>query len=220
MVQARAQATRQAILDAAVRLFGEIGYGNAALSEVIEAAGVTKGAACYHFASKESVAVALVEEADTRIAETIASVLAHPGPALENLIRATFVIADLSQSDPAVHIGVQLCHGLPQISTAIPGGYTGQQELAVDGLRAAVSEGDLRADVDPDAVGHTLFVAMVGNHLKSEATGRHPRDGLLTVWRILLRGILAEDSAEFFDRFLDRMGHQSASAALQSGQTS
>lgn len=205
MIQARAEATRQAILDAGVRLFGDVGYCSTALNDIIEGAGVTKGATYYHFRSKEAVAVALVEQADARIAETQAAVLAHAGPALENLIRSTFIVTDLSRSDSAVRVGLQLHHALPQVSTWRAEGLMRIQTLIIAAVRAAIAEGDLRADLDPEDLGRTLFAAFVGNYLTSEAAGLNPRTGLVTLWRVLLAGILAGDSAEFFTRFLDRI---------------
>lgn len=214
MIQARAEATRQAILDAGVRLFGEAGYCNTALNDIIEAAGVTKGATYYHFRSKEAVAVALVEQADARVAETVAAVLAHPGPALENLIRSTFFVADLSRSDPAVRVGMQLPHALPQVSNWKAESHIRIQTQIIDAVRATIAEGDLRADLDPEDLGRTLFAAFVGNHLTFEASGLDPRTGLVTLWRILLTGILAGDSAAFFTRFLDRIGVHHPDAPL------
>ena len=40
--QARSEATRQKILDAAIDLFSEVGYASATLGEIIERAGMTR----------------------------------------------------------------------------------------------------------------------------------------------------------------------------------
>jgi TetR/AcrR family transcriptional regulator, cholesterol catabolism regulator len=45
--------TRQALIDAAVRLFGERGFHGTSVQELVDAAGVTKGAFYHHFGSKE-----------------------------------------------------------------------------------------------------------------------------------------------------------------------
>lgn len=212
-IQARAEATRDGILAAAVRLFGEVGYGNTALSDVIEEAGVTKGAAYYHFPTKESVAVAVMGRSDAKVAEIVDAVLTQPGSALENLIQATFVVADLSHTDPAVRVGLQLRHGLPQITSSTTGAYTEQQTVGIGALRRAVAEGDLRPGVDPDVAGRTIHAAVVGTHITCAAAGTHPRDGLITMWRFLLEGMLAEGSADFFNRLLARIDRRYASPA-------
>jgi AcrR family transcriptional regulator len=49
-------------LEAAASVFDEQGYDRATIAEVLERAGVTKGALYFHFASKEQLALAVIEE--------------------------------------------------------------------------------------------------------------------------------------------------------------
>ncbi|MGW3008072.1 ScbR family autoregulator-binding transcription factor [Streptomyces sp. NPDC001219] len=60
--QDRAIRTRRVILEAAASVFDEQGYDRATIAEVLERAGVTKGALYFHFASKEQLALAVIEE--------------------------------------------------------------------------------------------------------------------------------------------------------------
>ncbi len=85
------------ILDVAVELFDSVGYRNASLADLITATGVSKGAFYYHFTNRESVAAAIIEEADAMLQTTSREILADPsGGALGNLIRTVFEIAALS----------------------------------------------------------------------------------------------------------------------------
>ncbi|MFE1764174.1 ScbR family autoregulator-binding transcription factor [Streptomyces angustmyceticus] len=59
--QDRAIRTRRVILEAAASVFDEQGYDRATIAEVLERAGVTKGALYFHFASKEQLALAVLE---------------------------------------------------------------------------------------------------------------------------------------------------------------
>jgi len=59
--QPRALRTRNEILAAARRVFAEQGYDGATVDDVAEAAGCSKGAYYFHFASKEEVLLALVD---------------------------------------------------------------------------------------------------------------------------------------------------------------
>jgi len=68
-VQARADATRRKIMDAAVDLFDEVGYGDTPLSAIIDRAKITKGAFYYHFADKEAVAAAIIDDGGVRVEE-------------------------------------------------------------------------------------------------------------------------------------------------------
>ena len=67
--QPRAEVTRQVIMDAAVELFDEVGYGETTLTAIIERAETTKGAFYYRFADKEAVAGAIIDEGGVRVEE-------------------------------------------------------------------------------------------------------------------------------------------------------
>ncbi|MFF5499787.1 ScbR family autoregulator-binding transcription factor [Streptomyces aquilus] len=60
--QDRAIRTRQAILVAAAKVFDDVGYDAATISEILKEAGVTKGALYFHFTSKEELAQAVLAE--------------------------------------------------------------------------------------------------------------------------------------------------------------
>ena len=55
VVQARAEATRRRIIDAAIALFSEEGYGDTGLAAIMDRADVSKGAFYYHFESKDQI---------------------------------------------------------------------------------------------------------------------------------------------------------------------
>ncbi len=59
--KAEAEETRQAILDAAERVFFRKGVANSSLDEVAAAAGVTRGAIYWHFSSKTDLFIGLYE---------------------------------------------------------------------------------------------------------------------------------------------------------------
>jgi len=63
--QLRAKLTRQHLLDAARRVFGEGGYAGATVDDVARAAGCSKGAYYFHFATKEDALLALAEDWST-----------------------------------------------------------------------------------------------------------------------------------------------------------
>ncbi|MGW7242922.1 ScbR family autoregulator-binding transcription factor [Streptomyces sp. NPDC054804] len=54
--QERAIRTRRAVVEAAAAVFAERGYTAATIAEILERAGVTKGALYFHFDSKEALA--------------------------------------------------------------------------------------------------------------------------------------------------------------------
>ncbi len=69
--QARSEATRQALLTAAERLFATRGYLAVSVDEMCRAAGVSKGAFYHHFPSKQAVFLALLEAWLARLQSTL-----------------------------------------------------------------------------------------------------------------------------------------------------
>ncbi len=63
--------TRQALLRESRRLFATWGYGAVGLSEIVRAAGVTKGALYHHFGSKADAFRAVLEEVQQEVAEAV-----------------------------------------------------------------------------------------------------------------------------------------------------
>ncbi|MFF2846149.1 TetR/AcrR family transcriptional regulator [Streptomyces sp. NPDC058001] len=63
--------TRQVLLRESRRLFAARGYGAVGLSEIVDAAGVTKGALYHHFDSKEDLFRAVLEEVQQEVGTAV-----------------------------------------------------------------------------------------------------------------------------------------------------
>ncbi|MEZ0446625.1 TetR/AcrR family transcriptional regulator [Cellulomonas sp. ICMP 17802] len=61
---AKGRATREEILDAAVQLFGEVGYHTASLREVASRVGISHPGLLHHFPSKAALLAAVLERRD------------------------------------------------------------------------------------------------------------------------------------------------------------
>ena len=68
----RTARTRTALLGAARALFAERGYAGAGREEIVERAGVTRGAMYHHFASKEALFLAVYELVERELLDAIA----------------------------------------------------------------------------------------------------------------------------------------------------
>src|ERR1700730_17692352 len=110
--QVRSEATRRKILDAAIDVFGEVGYAAAGWGTIIERTGMTKGALYHHFDSKESLASAIIEEGSETLLNAFHSVCGLGSPALENMIHGTFAVANLLGIDKTARAAEQLTAAL------------------------------------------------------------------------------------------------------------
>jgi TetR/AcrR family transcriptional repressor of lmrAB and yxaGH operons len=79
---------RQPIVDAAVTLFRRQGYAGTGLNDLVDASGAPKGSLYHYFPEgKASIAVAAVEEAGRRVAETMTK-LARETASTADMMRA------------------------------------------------------------------------------------------------------------------------------------
>jgi AcrR family transcriptional regulator len=203
--QARSGATRQKILDAAMDLFGEVGYAAAGLGEIIERAGMTKGALYHHFDSKEALATAIIEQGDNLSRDAFGHVCQSSSPALENLIHGVFVITDLLVSDKAARTAEQLTRGLAEFNDTASHVWPNRLEAMTIQASRAIAEGDLRDGLDPQMVSESFLNAMLGAQLLS--TAAQDSDHITRLTRsleLLLPAIVAEQSLDYFRQFLAR----------------
>jgi AcrR family transcriptional regulator len=69
----RSSATRRALLDAGRELFAARGFAGAGQEEIVERAGVTRGALAHHFGTKQGLFRAVVEAVEVELTEHIAT---------------------------------------------------------------------------------------------------------------------------------------------------
>ncbi|GAC1601302.1 MAG: TetR/AcrR family transcriptional regulator [Acidimicrobiales bacterium] len=76
----RGARTKVALVDAARQRFGINGFGATLLDDVVADAGVTKGALYHHFADKEALFRAVVDEVKRETTEPLSEWFLHPDP--------------------------------------------------------------------------------------------------------------------------------------------
>jgi AcrR family transcriptional regulator len=212
--QVRSEVTRRKIIDAAIDVFGEVGYAAAGWGTIIERTGMTKGALYHHFDSKDSLASAIIEEGSEALVDAFRHVCGSASPALENMIHGTFAVAAVLNSDKMVRAAEQLTAALSGFNKAAAEFCARLVELMTAEARRAALEGDLREDLDPAVVSESLIGAMFGLRLLSTAIAAKGRGGddvgeeLLgrtgRMWELLLGGIVSEASLPYFRQFLAR----------------
>jgi len=203
--QARSEATRQRILDAAIDMFSEVGYAAAGLGEIIERAGMTKGALYHHFESKDALATAIIEQGTDLTLDAFRQVCESSSPAFENMVHGVFVVTDLLVSDKAARTAEQLTRGLAEFNSAASRVWSSQLDAITTQARRASAEGDLREGLDPDVVGESILNAMFGAQLLCKTAGGNDHIKRLTrSLELLLPAIVADTSLTYFQEFLAR----------------
>ncbi|WP_029113854.1 ScbR family autoregulator-binding transcription factor [Mycobacterium sp. URHB0044] len=207
--QSRSEATRRMIINAAVDLFSEMGYPSTGMGDVIERVAVTKGALYHHFRSKESLALAIIDE----YLSAQRRAFWRPNdasPALESMIQGVIVGAEGAMTDKLIRTGADLLHTLAKFNDQAADYYRKWIAEVAARVRQAQVDGDVRADVDPEVVGEFIVSALVGVELIWSSTSGSPdlvqRVG--QAWELLLPAIATESSLPYFREFLARQSQR------------
>ncbi|MDF3298501.1 ScbR family autoregulator-binding transcription factor [Streptomyces tropicalis] len=190
--QLRAEQTRATIITAAADLFDRRGYERTSLSDIVEHAQVTKGALYFHFAAKEDLAHAIMELQAHAAHQVMSEVDGRGCSSLEALVRITFALTRLSVDGPVTRAGLRLATGGVEVRAPLRHPFTEWLEIATRKLHGAVRESDLHAEVDVQAVAHSLVCFFVGTRIAGrplEPVARLPRR-TAEMWHLLIRGLV------------------------------
>ncbi|RBM11814.1 TetR/AcrR family transcriptional regulator [Streptomyces sp. PT12] len=176
--------TRQCLLRESRRLFSTLGYNAVGLSEIVSAAGVTKGALYHHFGSKSELFRAVLGQVQQEVGERIAAVADERDDLWDQLVTGCLAFLEVS-TDPAIQ-RIMLVDGPAVLGwgewRAMNEATSGRRLAEV--LTALVDEGTITAQpVEP--LTHLLSGAM-NEAVLWLATSPRP-DGLADTVRALTR---------------------------------
>jgi len=97
----RGEATRAQLIAVATRLFASRGYEDTSIEAVLQEADVSRGSLYHHFAGKEALFEAVLDDVETKVgSQTIAAAVGADGPAAA--LRAAFLAWIKLAGDPVV----------------------------------------------------------------------------------------------------------------------
>jgi AcrR family transcriptional regulator len=152
---------RQAILEAAMRVFSQGSYAGATTAGIAREAAVTEPVLYRHFASKRDLYFACLDEAWTRLQEALAAVIAEVGPEQAPLAigRTGLGLRALRVLPPNLWIaGIVEAGGDEEIARHVRAHMREVHDFIADTLRRAQELGAIPADRDPEAEAW-IFVA-------------------------------------------------------------
>ncbi len=176
-IKEEALETRQAILDAAERVFYERGVSQTTLADIAAAAGVTRGAIYWHFANKRDVYEALIQRLvdpiEARLTETLAR---DDGNPIDGLRAMALFVIDRVANDPRhsrmMAISWHKCEYVGEMAvirdTHIECGAR-YLTLGEECFRKAIDRGYFPRDMDPHVASLGMMVIV---------------DGLIATWTL------------------------------------
>ncbi len=147
---------RQAIIDAARRVFAELGYGATTVRDIIRATELASGTFYNYFKSKEEVFQALQDETALRVRPRLRAERIR-ARTFEEFISGSFrTFFDFVKNDHTTFATMRRNPEMQRVRIDTPEVIAGFDELRLD-LEAAIGNG-VMPDVDPDL----LMAAIVG----------------------------------------------------------
>jgi len=178
----RREATRTAVVDAAVSLFAQKGAQGATLQDVAAAAGLSKGAVTYHFAAKDAlVDAALARCAELLVEGVMAAAQAPDGGAgfvrLRRVLDAVWTpFADGHDAARVIADLAALARHDPRLAPTVSGGcgaLVGVLARALDHCAEALGA---RLDTPAEALAHLVLSAALGASLTADGAPRSAQD--------------------------------------------
>lgn len=204
------EATRNALLDAAVALFAERGYDGASLDEICLAAGVNKAMVRYHFQGKDGLYQEVLRRDVEPVAASMVALRSESLPPEEKLRRFIRIFGALHANRPTLSRMVVreiLSNGRHLDTTLLPK-FMEVWRTLFEILETGIREGAFRR-VDPllthqSILGTLVFYFLVApfrdrilneGRVPGVAAAPKAEDYLRHVETLILRGLAAEESS-------------------------
>jgi AcrR family transcriptional regulator len=189
--QERAVATRRQIVHAAAEVFDREGFERASLAEIVNQAGITKGALYFHFKSKEDLAAVVIDEGHSISMNAAAAIGASGATALAQMVMLCYEMGREMVDDPIVRAGIRLTLEMSaSIGPSTP--YLDWINNCEQLVHTAVEQGDIVDTVDASALANFIVSGFTGIQLVSNVlTGRTDLDARIDqMLKIILPAIV------------------------------
>jgi AcrR family transcriptional regulator len=183
------QAVRNRILDAAIKVFGELGYDSASIQDVVRESGLSVGAVYTYFKGKEDLFLTACACEAERETERLQLRLADLGILSDRLKAAVdwavdMAIEDLTAKGAMVHAWAR-ADTTPELRTLLQKQRDESLTFARRLLNDAVAAGELPAWVDVDSVAAAFismtngFVVLANSGTITQEEARHEAYAIL-----------------------------------------
>ena len=166
----RPDATRQKILESAFAEFYRSGFQGGSLSRIVESAGVTKGALFHHFAGKQALGYAVVDEVIDPILmrrwlgglEDAADPVGAIQDAFRRIAREDVERGGIAQGCPLNNLAQEMSPLDDGFRARVDALYGRWRAAFAAALARGIQAGAVRADVPPERAAALLVAAQMG----------------------------------------------------------
>jgi TetR/AcrR family transcriptional repressor of nem operon len=196
--------TRQRLIAAASRQFAQRPYSMVSLDDILTEAGLTKGAMYFHFASKQALASAIIDDLTEMNRTAVTELVARKMSGLETLIDLVYLLAVQDAQNEVARAGVRLVDTLDNTALATTP-WQSWIETVTTLIQKAASEGDIVNHHDPQDIAKMLVALWVGIRRISDLDQpEHHLDNLQKAWVLALPSFTNPDRIDYFTQFIKR----------------
>jgi TetR/AcrR family transcriptional repressor of nem operon len=202
----RADTTRQRLIAAAAHQFAHRPYSMVSLDDILAEAELTKGAMYFHFASKQALTVAIIDDLTEMSHAAVAELLARGMSGLETLIDLFCLLAVQDTQNEVARAGTRLIETLDNTTTDLTATlWQSWIEFVTNLLQKAVAEGDIVDHTDPEDIAKMLVALWAGMRRISDLDQpEHYLDNLRSAWILTLPSVTNPDRIDYFTQFIKR----------------
>lgn len=171
------QQTRQHILEVTADLIHKHGYKGLRVDEVVENAGLTKGAIYHHFPNKQALGYAVVDELfHKEFLDHLNSLKETSDKPLEVIIKFFGPVgdgmceADLEVGCPLTNLGQEMAYEDEGFRTRINNIFDNWSNVIAELLQQGIEQGSVKADIDPLVTARFLVSSFQGILCSSKCT--------------------------------------------------
>ena len=199
--QSRAVNTRLHLVRSAAELFDRNGFSGATLEDVSRAAGVTKGAFYFHFASKDELVGAIQAEACAMLRTTVYRLLDDDVPVLQSLVDLTHELARWLETEPVVRASLRTARECGHRGTPFLDFYVDLLSSVETLLISAEQADGLHERVGVEQASTLILTAFAGTEMLwwSGIRDGSIRDNFTNMWTLLLPVLLPPGDAGTID---------------------
>ena len=196
--------TRQRLIAAASRQFAQRPYSMVSLDDILTEAELTKGAMYFHFASKQALAAAIIDDLTEMNRAAVTELVARKMSGLETVIDLVYLLAVQDTQNEVSRAGIRLLDTLDNTSlTSAP--WQSWIEIVTTLIQKAATEGDIVNHHDPEDIAKMLVALWVGIRRISDLDQpEHHLDNLKKAWILALPSFTNPDRIDYFTQFIKR----------------
>ena len=175
------------------------------LDDILAEAELTKGAMYFHFASKQALALAIIDDLTEMSRAAVAELLTRKMSGLETLIDFIYLQAVQNTQNEVARAGARLLETVDNTTDLSTTLWQSWIEFVTTLIQKAVADGDVIDHDDPEDIAKMLVALWVGTRRISDLDQpERYLDNLQKAWILALPSFTNPDRIDYFTQFIKR----------------